>query len=222
MNKDQFAPDPPETWWLLEADVNYQVEEGRKDLDKSFGFADALWYTKKVNLEAVHNEIEQSSTRDQLWYELSQAADPDSRKKWLGSVAQLKRPKSAPPDTGTAPATSPPPGRAAPNGEPASGSPQPQGGAAAPAAEAAPRKSIFKAKQEPQPQPAPVNTETTVKAEQIDEAVKTALSDLSGDRISSLASELGVNADQVQEMVQDPEFERMVAEEVARLAAGGA
>jgi hypothetical protein len=222
MDKDQFAPDPPGTWWLLEGDVNYQVEEGRQDLEKSFGFEDALWYTKKANLEAVHNEIEQSSTRDQLWFELSQAADPDSRKKWLGSVAELRRAKSAPPDPGTAPATAPPPVSGTPTAEPASGSAQPQGGAAAPAAEAAPRKSIFKAKQAPQPQPAPASTETTVKAEQIDEAVKTALSDLSGDRILSLASELGLNADQVQEMVQDPEFERMVAEEVARLAAEGA
>jgi hypothetical protein len=222
MDKDQFAPDPPGTWWLLESEVNYQVEEGRQDLEKSFGFEDSLWYTKKANLEAVHNEIEQSSTRDQLWYELSQAADPASRKQWLGSVAQLKRAKSAPPDFGTAPATPPPPVSATSTGQPASGSPQPQGGTAASAAEAAVRKSIFKAKQQPRPEPAPASTETTVKAEQIGEAVKTALSDLSGDRISSLASELGVNADQVQAMVQDPEFERMVAEEVARLAAEGA
>ena len=58
--------------------------------------------------------------------------------------------------------------------------------------------------------------------ERLNESVKTVMSDLSTNGLSALAGELGVSPEELEAVVHDPDFERLVADEAAKLATGGA
>ncbi len=85
------------------------------------------------------------------------------------------------------------------------------GGAAPPV-----KKSIFKAKQD---DPAPATNGDT-EAPGLDQAVQTVLADVTGGGLAGLASDLGVEAEELEAIVNHPDFERDVREELARITAG--
>jgi predicted DsbA family dithiol-disulfide isomerase len=50
--------------------------------------------------------------------------------------------------------------------------------------------------------------------------VQTVLADVTGGGLAGLASDLGVEAEELEAIVKDPDFEREVREELARITAG--
>ena len=51
----------------------------------------------------------------------------------------------------------------------------------------------------------------------LDQAVQTVMADVTGDGLAGLAQDLGVETDELQAIVNHPDFEREVREEVARI-----
>jgi hypothetical protein len=224
MDKETFLAADSDTMWLLRPDLSERLEMVRRQIGLSFQWSDPQWYTDKVKLEKFYNFIELKGT--QVLLEFDQATDEERRTRWLDSIDDLRKKeldaqKSASSQQSTSSWTTAKPtpsqGPARPAMIGTQRSPQPQKATDAPGSSQAgsatsapaPRKSIFRAKPDPE----------QVK-EQIDEAVKTVMSDVSGDGLSSLASELNVTAEDLVAVLQDPDFERMVAEEATKLAAG--
>ena len=77
---------------------------------------------------------------------------------------------------------------------------------------------LFPTKQAPASKPsvraAPAADENTV---ELHAAVQEVLTELSGDRGAALAGDLGLTAEEASDLAHDPDFERMVAEEGAKL-----
>jgi hypothetical protein len=220
MDKEQFLAADANSVWFLQPDLNERLETLRRQIGASFGWTDPLWYTDKTKLEELYRFLEPKGT--QVFQELEQATDDDRRTQWLDSVVEMKKPEPAPEASGSAQTvaastTTTAPTRPRPSAFGGSGAATPggEGGAAsspgtATTSAAPAKKSIFKAKPEPE--------QIQV---QIDEAVKTVMSDLSGGGLTGLASELDISAEELQSVLQDPDFERLVAEEATKLAAEG-
>ena len=265
MDKEQFMAVGGQTWWLLERDLAYQMEDLRRELGASFGWADPTWYTEKTKLQELYEFI--AAQGSQLSYELDQATDDPKRELWLGSVMDSKAPPepglaeresvvptraSAPLSNGPTPRKSafgpkshPEASNGAPvetsaalpsNGAPARKSafgpksqPEASNGApvettaAAPNAAAAGRKSIFKAKSQPEPPPegsahsngATPDHEVPIDEHlvEVDQQIQAVMSDLPADELAAIASELGLSPEEVEAMVQEPDFAALVAEE---------
>ena len=67
MEREQFAASTTGTWWLLEGDVDYRLEQHRRDLGMSFGWADPTWYIEPTKLEQVYDFVR--GNRADLLYE---------------------------------------------------------------------------------------------------------------------------------------------------------
>jgi hypothetical protein len=224
MDKEQFLAADANSMWFLQPVLSESLETLRRQIGASFGWTDPLWYTDKTKLESLYGFLAPQGT--QVFQDLQLATDDTRQTQWLDSVVEMKKKSDSPPksseSTQTAPtAPKPPTAAAPPKPRPSafggSGAAPPGGdGGSAPSPGAATtgaapaKKSIFKPKDEP----APVQG-------QIDEAVKTVMSDLSGGGLTGLASELDISAEELQSVLQDPDFERLVAEEAAKLAAEG-
>jgi hypothetical protein len=98
---------------------------------------------------------------------------------------------------------------------PAQASAEAQAPVAAPAAAPPAKKSIFKAK--PADPTAATNGDTG--APGLDQAVQTVLADVTGGGLAGFASDLGVEAEELEAIVNHPDFERDVREELARITA---
>jgi hypothetical protein len=116
MERDQFVAVETESWWLLERDVDYRIEDLRRDLGASFGWTDPGWYLQRERLEEVYTFI-LTQPREVL-DQLDQAIDDERRQRWLHTVIQLNTPvvpstaPSLPSPPPAATATTPGPRRA--------------------------------------------------------------------------------------------------------------
>ena len=71
MDKEQFVAVDAQTWWLLERDLDYRMEQLRRELGTSFGWAEPTWYTERTKLEELYDFI--AAQGSQPFYELDQA-----------------------------------------------------------------------------------------------------------------------------------------------------
>jgi hypothetical protein len=171
------------------------------------------------------------------FYELDQAIDDHKRQRWIESVLDLRTPPESEPvemDSAVPTRTATPP----PNGTPprksafgAKSQPEPSNAtpvdtAAAPTAPAPGRKSIFKAKSQPEP-PAGNSADSTGGESdhelstdehlvEVDQQIQAVMSELPADELAEIASELGLSPEEVEAMVQEPDFAALVAEEQAQ------
>jgi hypothetical protein len=83
-------------WWLLQAEVDYRIDDLRKRLGVSFGWTEPTWYTERTKLETVYEFI-QGQRAEVVSYDLDQATDDDKRQAWLASVIELRKPTDSTP-----------------------------------------------------------------------------------------------------------------------------
>jgi hypothetical protein len=146
VEREQFVAAESPSWWLLEADVDYRIEELRTDLGASFGWTERGWYRERVKLEELYDFIVRH--KNDLFYELGQAADDLSRQRWIASVLELRRPPaatsaSAPAGPGSSGSAGTTPANGAPPRKSAFGSKSQLEAAAADTTPANPRKSAL-------------------------------------------------------------------------------
>jgi hypothetical protein len=235
MEREQFVAVETPTWWLLERDVDYRIEELRTNLGASFGWTYPTWYTERAKLDEVYDFIVAQGS--ELFYQLEQAADEERRQRWLGSLVALKEPATAPPSapapiqsapTGATPANGAPPRRSAFGSKPqtvsAAGAADAGSGAGALPSTSAPpaRKSIFKAKSQLR-SPTPEDTARAIPGDEqvgeVDAQIQTVMSELSTEELSVMARDLGLSMEEVEAIVRQPDFARLVAEQQAHLGA---
>ncbi len=248
MEKAQFVDVDNQTWWLLQHELEPVLEEKRKALGASWQWTDLRWYTDRQKMEEVFQFIE--ATRPDLLRELDELQDVPRREQWLDNLINAKSPPvpAAAQEASTA-AQTPAAPVAAPAASPRKASAfgrreSDQGkGAASPgdapagsggsvtAQTAEPRKApLFAKKAAPVAEPAAQGPAASTGAapaadeeqlQQISEQVQSVMSELSPDELSAIAGDLGLTAEEVESMVQDPSFASMVAEEQAHLGAEG-
>jgi hypothetical protein len=247
MEKEQFVAVETEPWWLLQADVDYRLEELRQRLGASFGWTESTWYSRTIRLEEVYDFLQQqgSTIFNQLMYELDQASSDDERQRWVESVLKLRRPGVSVADGSAPPASSPAPPVGGDSGRSVAAAPTP-------ATSSAPRrKSAFGSKRQAEPSPAraesgarpatgvstpgaPVRKSafggkrqpepsrpaagTEHHVPDFDEQVKTVMSALSAADISAIADEVGLSPEEVKAMIQEDDFAHLVADEQEQLA----
>jgi hypothetical protein len=232
MEREQFVAVDAPTWWLVERDLDYRMEDLRRELGASFGWTDPRWYTERAKLDQLYDFL--VGQGNQLFSELDQAIDDHGRQRWLGRVMDSKSPpkpasttmeSSAPTGNGAAPTNGASPKKSAFRSKseagPASGEP---GAATTAPTNAAPgRKSIFRPKSQPAPpaagdadlggpaadQPAPAED----RLGEVDQQIQTVMSELSADELATIAGDLGLTPEEVEAMIQEPDFAALVAEE---------
>jgi hypothetical protein len=189
-------------WWLLQLELEYSLTELRKDIGSHAGWGrDYQWYLEKWKLEELYDRIERHD--GSLLHELDDATDEYKRQAWITKIVELLNPAQ--------------PEDPAPAAEPAPPAPSAPAAAAAPPAAEEPKKpSPFKKKEAKEA--APTSPEMH---EQLESAVKDALSHIEGDKLAGLASELGITEAELATIVKDlpADFEKLVAAEAAKLAA---
>jgi hypothetical protein len=233
MERDQFVAVETESWWLLERDVDYRIEDLRRDLGASFGWTDPGWYLQRERLEEVYTFI-LNQPREVL-DQLDQATDDGRRQLWLHTVIQLNPPAvpSTAPSLPSPPraATATPAGprrptfgsraQAAPTGADArTETPTPATPSAPP-----PRRPAFGSRAQAAPTGADARTETSADADApavegkatVDEQIQRAMSALPAEELSAMARELGLSPQEVEAMMQEPDFADLVAAEQGRL-----
>ena len=217
--------------WNETSPTRWRISDG--SLALSFGWTDPTWYTEKTKLQELYEFI--AAQGSQLSYELDQATDDPNRELWLGAVIDSK----APPEPGLAERESVVPTRASaplsngatprksafgPKSQPEASNGAPvETTAAAPNAAAPGRKSIFKANSQPEPAAegsahssgATPDHEVPIDEHlvEVDQQIQAVMSDLPADVLAAIASELGLSPEEVEAMVQEPDFAALVAEE---------
>jgi hypothetical protein len=223
MDKTVFAnteADP--RWWLLQEEIDYSLVEPRKALSAALGYdREAQWYLEKWKLEGLYDALEAQARP--LLTELDEATDEYKRKEWLDKAVAAVSPAAVGGTEDRAPAGSPssPPSAAASPQAPAAAaraakpspfakkqaeaaSPEAPPAAAAPAA----KPSLFAKK------------EAQAEAARIDATVKTVMAELHPENLASLATEMGITTEQLQELVETlpADFEKKLADQVRALS----
>jgi hypothetical protein len=233
MEKDQFVIVENQGWWLLEPDLDAVLDERRRTLGECWGWTDLRWYAERLKLEEVYQFLELN--RADLLRELDDATEVYKRQKWLDDVITAKRPaqpthaEEAAPAANKAAEARPAPapaakkasafGRRAPaEGTPADSAPAANpatpaaAGAAAAAEGAQPRKpSPFAKKAAPRTEPA-APVAAAGGAESV-EQIRESLSQLAAD------PNVPVNAQEVEELLKDPNFATNLAQAEAAIEA---
>ena len=232
MERARFVGVDDQSWWLLQPELEPTLEEKRKALGASWQWTgDLRWYTDRQKMEEVFQFIE--ATRPDLLRELDEVQDVARREQWLDNLIGTKSPpveaatQEAPPvaqkpaTAVTAPAGTPRKasafGRRESDQDRESGAPgeapaSPGASATAPPTEAR-RASPFAKKAAPVTEPAAPEPAASTGAapaadeehlQQISEQVQTVMADLSPNELSAIAGDLGLTAEQVETMVQNP------------------
>jgi hypothetical protein len=77
--------------WLAEDDVQYWRPDLRSELGRFFGWTETdPWYRDRERLDKVHALIQERQS--ELFYQLKEAVDVETRQRWLDSVVKLTRP----------------------------------------------------------------------------------------------------------------------------------
>ena len=243
MNRNDFVAQDGQPWWLWETQIDSQTDEARRQLGMALGFSENEWYADPNRRTALYDLLE---SKDQP---AQRSGQPERRRGQAAMGTERDDPgRSARPHPGGHDQPGPaggveaggPAGRACcgpagrargPAGQEvdrpgrtpppaADGGPARRAGCgracAAPQAAPPAKKSIFKAKPA---DPAPATNGDT-EAPGLDQAVQTVLADVTGGGLAGLASDLGVEAEELEAIVNHPDFEREVHEELARITAG--
>jgi hypothetical protein len=210
MNRADFVAADGQSWWLCETQTDYRIEEALKELGTDLGFSENDWFTNADRRTTLYDQLE--SHGSQPLNDLDSLANDDARLQWVQSVISLIAPPPAAPETDTTASAQPAPAETPP---------------AAPASAPA-KKSAFKPKAAADTT-APGQTADGAgtngdaaqpEAPQLDQAIQSVLADVTGGGLASLAQDLGVEAEELEDVVNHPDFEREVREEVARMTAG--
>lgn len=212
MEQKEFVEAEPGSWWFIDPSSDVRWYEARRELSESRGWQEPYWLAEQTKLEELYKEIELKAP--QLLRDLDYLRDTDDdRIAWIVSVREALAPAPA-----EAPAPAPAEAPASHHDEPAvEGAPEVKA-AVAPEAPKKKAAGIFAKKleqlepQEEAAAPAPADVPPHVT-----EGVARVIESLSGEASSELAAELGVSEEDLAELANDPEFERMVHEEAAKL-----
>jgi hypothetical protein len=205
MERAEFLGTDDQTWWLYQVQPDARIEEARRQLGYAFGWTETEWYLDPYRRQALFDFLQTNGAR--LLVDLDTVTYDEDRLRWISTVKDLsaslqQTADKAQPATTTKSSQAPGPARPP--------TPPPAGPA---------KKSIFKAKATSSPAasgPDPVAGETSPAA-QLEETVQAVFSDLGGGGLADLAQELGVEPAELDSIVNDPDFERQVREEVARI-----
>jgi hypothetical protein len=209
MERAEFLGTDDQTWWLYEVQSDTRMEEARRQLGYAFGWTETEWFLDPYRRQALFDFLQTNGAR--LLVDLDTVTYDEDRLRWISSVKDLSASLQ----------------QTAEKGQPATtaGSTQApsQGRAPVPPPAGPAKKSIFKAKATSSPAAsgpdaatAPVAGETPP-ATPLEETIQAVFSDLGGGGLADLAQELGVEPAELDGIVNDPDFERQVREEVARI-----
>jgi hypothetical protein len=217
MESRQFLGADGQSWWLYDVQTDRRIEEARQELGRTLAWTETEWYADPNRRQALL-EFLQTTRPDgpQLLADLDIIAGPEAQLEWVLGVNKLVLSTQQPVDEvqPAEPVKSDP--APVPAEEPAKEK--------APPAPPPPKKSIFKAKAVSDAAattgsdggPSAGGNGAAVSA-RLEDATRAVLSDLGGGGLTGLAQELGVEPGDLEAIVKDPDFERQVREEVARL-----
>jgi hypothetical protein len=88
VNKEEFLNVDREDWWLVDPDVDLELQQLRDQLGAALGYqSERDWYTKKEGLETLWTMVE---TREDLQSQLEMATAPDLQRTWVETVTKDK------------------------------------------------------------------------------------------------------------------------------------
>jgi hypothetical protein len=231
MEKDQFVAVETQGWWLLQPDLEPALEDRRRALGECWNWTELRWYAERLNLEEVFQFLELN--RADLLRELDEVNDDlYRRQKWVDDVIKAKKPPER-----TTPESAAPAAKKAAEAKPAQPSapkkasafgrrstaeeapadsssapaPQPAGATPGPAAAGAePRKPSPFAKKAAASGPA---AQAGAGAAESADQIRASLAQLAAD------PNVPVSAEQVEELLKDPNFASNLAQAEAAIEA---
>jgi hypothetical protein len=209
VERQEFVEAEPGSWWFTEPSPDLRWHQARLELGEAREWTDLSWFTERVKIEELYQALENKAP--QLLRDLDYLIDDDQRIAWVRSVQEaLTDPLRVSAPEPPVP-TAAPPAPVAKDERPAEAAvaKRPAGGLFAKKAADAP------------PDPAPDPIPDAVPAH-VTEGVSRVLESLSGENTAELAAELGLTEEDLAGLANDPEFERMVHEEAARVHLGQA
>jgi hypothetical protein len=209
VERQQFVEADPGSWWFTEPSPDLRWHPARIELGEARGWTDVSWFTERVKIEELYQALENEAP--QLLRDLDFLIDDDQRIAWVQSVhdALADPPRASAPEQAVHTTARPAPVAKDERAAEASVAKRPSGGLfAKKAADAPPDRA-------PDPIPDAVPAHVT-------EGVSKVLESLSGENTAELAAELGLTEEDLAGLANDPDFERMVHEEAARLHLGQA
>jgi hypothetical protein len=243
MNRADFVAADGQSWWLCETQIDSQTDEARRELGVALGFNETEWFVDPNRRTVLFDLLE--SNGSPLLNDLDYLSEDVAKLQWVQGAAHLAAPPPAPLAPGPAPAVSAAPTQddttdAAPlapaDTPPAAPLPAPvkksifkskavaDGAGPAPTADGAPNEAAAtngtSDSNAGDSNAGDSNASGPAEAPQLDQAVQTVLADVTGGGLAGLAQDLGVEADELGAIVNHPDFEREVREEVARITAG--
>ena len=210
MERSQFLGADGQSWWLYEVEIDIRIDEARRELGFALGWTEREWFVDPYRREALFDFLRTKGPQLLVDLDTLSAYDED-RLRWMGKVKDLAAPPQQEAD------------KDQPSGEARSSqAPVPEDRKATPGAGPA-KKSAFKPKAGSgadtatgaDPGPSPVGAAPATA--HVEEATKAVLSDVGGPGLADLARELGVEPAELEVVVNDPDFERKVRDEVSRL-----
>jgi hypothetical protein len=210
MERAEFLGTDDHTWWLYEVQPDTRIEEARRQLGYAFGWTETEWFLDPYRRQELFDFLQTNGA--QLLADLDSVTYDEDRLRWISTVKDLFVSLQQTADKGQSATTA----RSSPAPSPARPPTPPPAGPA--------KKSIFKAKATSTP-PAASGPDAatapvaggTPPASQLEETMQAVFSDLGGGGLGDLAQELGVEPAELDGIVNDPDFERQVREEVARI-----
>ena len=241
MNRNDFVAEDGEPWWLWETQIDSQTDEARRQVGMALGFSENEWYADPNRRTTLYDLLESKAQPAQ------RSGQPERRRGQAAMGTERDDPgpsarphpgghdQPGPAGPGVAERPRPPRRRHDPAGQEVdlqgqAGSGVGRGGgpagpaAAAPAAPRLPRRPRSRSSRPRRPTGADRGPQwrqgRTAAAPGLDQAVQTVLADVTGGGLAGLASDLGVEAEELEEIVNHPDFERDVREALARITAG--
>jgi hypothetical protein len=213
VERQEFVETEPGSWWFTEPSPDRRWHQARLELGEARGWTDPSWFTERTKIEELYRALENQAP--QLLKDLDYLIDDYQRIAWVQSAQQaLNDPPRVPTPETPVPTAAPPVPVA-----------KDQRRAEAAVAQR-PRARLFTKKgadgpPDPAPEAIPDPIPDTVPAH-VSEGVSRVLESLSGENTAELAAELGLTEEDLAALAHDPDFQRMVHEEAARLHLGQA
>jgi hypothetical protein len=206
VDQKAFVEAEPGSWWLIDPRTDAPWSQARKDLVEPKGWQEPYWLEEQSKLSELFQELELKAP--QLLRELDDLRESDDdRIAWIVAAQSALAPVKVDPAAEAAPA------------------PAPEANVEVAAVAEAPKKKaagLFAKKVEQQEEQDAAQAAAAGQTEvppHVTESVARVIESMSGDASSELAAELGLSEEELAELASDPEFERMVHEEAARLHA---
>jgi hypothetical protein len=216
MERAEFVASDGPSWWLYDAEIEIRIDEARRELGVALGTTEREWYNEANRRQELLDFLQTNGP--QLLVDLDTLYNDEERLQWVRAVTKLVAPPTPPASAA---------GKDQP--DPAAG-PAPaavQAGEKPAPAAAAVKKSIFKAKAASGAAEAAASDAGAAAGAgeapgpaQLEDATRSVLSDVGGGGLADLARDLGVEPGDLEAIVNDPDFERQVRDEVARIVAG--